>query len=464
MLTIQGHGATRDCGGLARRDFLRVGSLGLAGLSLPWLFARGSLGAEKKTFLRDKSVVLLFLCGGPSHIETFDPNMSSPAPWCSLTGETKTAIPGVTFGSTYPLLAERARQLAIVRSYSPHQIADHALAIRHVLRGGDPVKNGASMGAVASRLMGGTNPATGMPRYASLIQEETDSQYREDEQRMRIGSGAGTLGAASAPFSTGGEGELAGDMRLSLPLERLNDRRELARSLDQLNRKVDASGEMAAADRFTQQAVDVVLGGKAREALDLTKEDPKLLARYDTSHFKTGWLEKRTSTIGRQLLLARRLCEAGCGFVTVGYAGWDNHGNDKHPGVVEGMHHLGTPLDKAVSAFLDDVQERGLSEKILLVITGEFGRTPRIQQNGGRDHWPGLCSLVFAGGGLKMGQVIGKSARTADVPASDPVALDQVLGTIMHSLFDLGRLRITANIPRELVHLVESSKRIEQLF
>jgi hypothetical protein len=299
-----------------------------------------------------------------------------------------------------------------------------------------------------------------MPPYAALIEEESDSQYREDEQRMRIGSACGSLGAACAPLTPGVDGQLTRDMRLNLPLERIEDRRKLAQSLDSLARKIDRSGELSSVDRFGEQALDVVLGGATRKALDLTQENPEVLARYDTSHHKTGWLTQRTSTIGRQMLMARRLCQAGCRFVTVGYAGWDNHGNDKHPGVVEGMHLLGTPLDHAVSAFLEDVRQLGMEDDVLLVITGEFGRTPRIQANGGRDHWPGLCPLVFAGGGLSMGQVIGRMARTGDVPASDPYRLDHLVGTILHTLFDVGQARLADGIPSELVRLLERSEPI----
>lgn len=462
MLTISSGNAQATCDGASRRDFLRIGSLGLAGLSLPWLLARqAAANPAGESYLRDRSVVLLFLCGGPSQFETFDPNMTAPEPWCSLTGEVPTAIPGVTFGATFPKLAARAKRLAIVRSYAPHGIADHAMAIKHVLLAGDPLKTGSSMGSMAARLMGSNHPGTGMPRYATLIESEIDSQYREDETRMRIGSQPGLLGPTCAPFESGSGGEAAADMRLNVPLERLEDRRELLGSLDRLKKDADARGGLASADRFKEQAVDVILGGKARDALDLTKEDPRVVERYDTSRWQTGWLTKRKSTIGKQLLVARRLVDAGCGFVTVGSAGWDNHGNDKHPGVVAGMHNLGTPLDHAVSVFLDDLEERGLADKILLVITGEFGRTPKIQGKGGRDHWPGLCPLVFAGGGLKMGQVVGRSNRQCDAPATNPYALEHLFGTIMHTLFDAGKLRLAAGAPPELARLIDATKPIE---
>jgi len=252
-------------------------------------------------------------------------------------------------------------------------------------------------------------------------------------------------------------------MQLSTPLERLEDRRQLLASLDKLKKEADSRGQLAASDRFGQQAVDVILGGQTRDALHLPKDDPRLVERYDTSRWQTGWLSQRKSTIGKQLLVARRLIEGGCGFVTVGCAGWDNHGNDKHPGVVGGMHLLGTPLDHCVSVFLDDLEERGLSEKVLLVITGEFGRSPKIQGRGGRDHWPGLCPLVFAGGGLKMAQVIGRSTRQCDAPATEPYRLDNLFGTIMHTLFDAGQLRVAPGAPPELVRLIDGAKPIDGL-
>ena len=188
-----------------------------------------------------------------------------------------------------------------------------------------------------------------------------------------------------------------------------------------------------------------------------------VVERYDTSHMKAGWLVSYPSTLGRRLLMARRLVEAGCRFVTVGMAGWDNHGNQRHPGVFEGMHTLGLPLDHAVGAFLDDVQQRGLEDDILLVITGEFGRGPKFENKGGRPHWPGLCSLAFAGGGLNMGQVIGRSLPTADYPATEPYRLDNMVATLLHTMFDVGRLRLDTGLPQELSQIVQRGEPIREL-
>jgi hypothetical protein len=160
-------------------------------------------------------------------------------------------------------------------------------------------------------------------------------------------------------------------MRLGMPLERLSDRRALLASLDRLNRQMDTTGAMADLDSFNGRAVQLLLGKGVRDALDLSKEDPRVVERYNTSHMQAGYLQPRPDTLGRPMLLARRLSEAGCGFVTVGQAGWDFHANQKHPNVEKGMYLMSPPVDHAVATFLDDIRDRGLSEKILLVITGE---------------------------------------------------------------------------------------------
>ena len=462
MLHILDRDGSRDCGGTTRRDFLKISTIGLGGCAVPAWLTRHLDGAESPDFIKGKSVVLLFLCGGASHIETFDPKPDAPSDFRSVTGSIPTAIPGVRFGGTFEGLARRADRLAVVRSFAPHGISDHARAIKHVLTSGDP--DGTSIGARFARLRGASHRDSGLSTYCTLIEPgESDSQYREDRDRMRVGSRPGSLGKTYAPFDPGGEGELKENMTLRLPLERLRGRRNLRHAFDRLRRDIDTTGVMTAMDRYEQQAIEVLLGGHVREALDLSREDPRIVERYDTSGFQVGWTRKRPSTLGQRLLMARRLCQAGCGFVTVGSAGWDNHANGKHPNVFDGMHLLGRPLDKAVSAFLDDVEEQGLKDEILLVITSEFGRTPRIGKNGGRDHWPGLNSLVFAGGGLNVGQVVGASTSKAEVPNTEPIGFDGLLGTIWHTLFDVGKLRIKPDLPRPIVAELERCQPIREL-
>ena len=219
---------------------------------------------------------------------------------------------------------------------------------------------------------------------------------------------------------------------------------------------------MAGLDRFEQQAFDLILG-EGRRAFDLSSEDPALVARYDTGHFSTGFKKFRPSALGRQLLLARRLCERGCGFVTIQNPGWDMHADGNNPGIERGMEMLGRPVDHAVSVFLDDLAERGMADDVLLVITGDFGRTPRVNKAGGRDHWPQLSTLAFAGGGLKMGQAVGRSTAKGEAPASAPISLDHLLSTVMHSLFDLSQLRLQAGVPREISRALEAAPPIPEL-
>src|SRR5262249_8009619 len=185
--------------------------------------------------------------------------------------------------------------------------------------------------------------------------------------------------------------------------------------------------------------------------------------RYDTSVFRVGKKVFQPSSIGRQMLMARRLVEAGCGFVTVQNSGWDMHADGNNPGIGPGMQMLGPPLDKAVGAFLDDLDSRGLTDKVLLIITGDFGRTPTINARGGRDHYPKLATLAFFGGGLARGQIIGQSSRKNDAPASDPIGPANLLSTVLHALLDVGQMRLDPAIPRELARLAET-KPINELF
>eukprot|EP00913_Durusdinium_trenchii_P008937 g8403.t1 len=438
MLTIFDRARTRDCEGVSRRDFLQAGTLGFGGLSLPWLLGTRALAAESGGFVHDKAVVLLFLSGGASHIETFNPNMTAPAPYCSMTDEVQTKVPGVTFGGTFPMLARNAEKMAIVRSFR-HPIGGHVQAIKHVLNGGtDPAgrgERGFSIGSAYARMRGPNHPRTGLPTYALLNSPEVDGQYRSERGRVEKGSHPGSLGASYAPFNPSGKGAAVENMKLNIDRARLDDRRGLMRALDELKQQTVQAANKTGFDRYREQAFDLVLG-TAADAFDLTKEKRSTIERYDTSKFRVGKKRFRNSLLGQHMLTARRLIESGCGFVTVHSAGWDMHSDGNNPGIISGMEMLGRPVDRAVSAFLEDLADRGMSEKVLLVITGDFGRTPKVNQRGGRDHWANLCTLAFAGGGLNVGQTIGRSAPRNDVPASEPVNALNLYSTVMHTLFD----------------------------
>lgn len=364
MLTFQASGRVRTREGISRRELLRIGTLGLGGIALSDVLRLKAEAAGR--FVRDKAVVLLFLGGGPSHIETFNPNMDAPSPFRSVTGEVRSAIPGVTFGGTFPQLARHADKLAIVRSFH-HRDSNHNTAVPYVLSGGGVFSGG--MGTVYARLRGTNHPVTGMPTTA-LVTAPDVGRFQNPKRRIVDGSQPGSLGAPYAPFNPDAGGPACDNMKINVPQGRLDDRRRLLAELDRLKRKVDVHGMLDGADRVRQQAFDVILGAAA-EAFDLSKEDPQLVERYDTSMFRVGEKEVRNCTLGKQMLLARRLIEAGCGFVTVQNSGWDMHGGsgNNFMSLASGMRMLGGPLDKAVSAFLTDLEQRDMLDKVLLVIT-----------------------------------------------------------------------------------------------
>jgi uncharacterized protein (DUF1501 family) len=395
----------RDCEGNSRRDFLKVGALGLGGLTLPALLqARASAAAAGKP-VKDTAVVWLWLGGGATHVETFDPKMTAPTEYRSVTGEVPTNIPGITIGGTLPRMAEVADKMAFVRSFA-HTNSGHGGGTHFVMTGYDnrQIDNGGvpsrpSLGSILSRVRGASHPVTGMPTYVRVGSIQAD--------------GPAFLGAAYGPFDQNGQARKS--MSLALPAERMDNRKNLLTSLDTINRRADSSGLVEGMQKFEQQAFNLVFG-TAAEAFDIRKESPQTIERYGQG-------------LGAQMLTARRLCEAGCGFVTVSYGGWDMHGQ-----IERGMKSRSPQLDQAVSAFVSNVYERGLAERILLVITGEFGRTPRVNGNAGRDHWAPLSTLALAGGGLKMGQVVGDSAPKVDVPRTTPVTPQDLMATIFHVL------------------------------
>jgi hypothetical protein len=455
MLSLFDRRADRNCQGYCRREFLKVGSLGLLGLNLPDVLATrasaaGGYGSGRP--ITGKSVVLLFLQGGPSHIETFDPKMAADERVRSITGAVKTALPGVAFGGTFPKLARLANQFTVVRNYGSKN-GDHNYL--PVTGGNNALK--ATMSAMYTRVAGPINPRTGVPTNVVLMPEavqpglKLSSQPMDDLARPTLTT-AGDLGSTYAAVDPSANGEFRRLMQLQLDPARFNDRRQLLGKLDSLRRNLDASGQMENLGRQQQQAFDLVMRGVI-QAFDLTKEDPKTVDRYDTSKFLRmeeahRWhdMKRSTNLLGRQLLLSRRLCEAGVGFVTVSDCGWDMHSNGNSPNNMGSLNMLGPQVDHAVAAFLEDVRQRGLSEQILLMVTGEMGRYPVRNRDGGREHWGELTPLLLAGGGLKMGQVIGESDKHAMHPAADPQTPANLLATVMRTLLDVNEIRTMTNL------------------
>jgi hypothetical protein len=459
----------RDPGTVAcsRRAFLRVGTLGLGGLSLAHLLgARAAAGGA--TALTDRGVIFLFQHGGPSQFETFDPKMTAPADIRSTTGETRTTLPGITFGSTFPRLARLAHRLAVVRSYVPGDANHDAKPIVHR----DTL--GANLGSFYARVVGLNHPATGIPTNVLLYPQALGPGAQPPAQGLGNFPATGPLGNAYAPFMPGGGGDLQKDMRLTIARDRLDDRRALLTRFDDLRRELDRTGALGAMDRYTAQAFDVILRGVA-DAFDLSKEDPKLVARYDTAPLvnsdavKKKWNNRKyyldhARSVGKLLLLARRLCEAGCGFVTVNTNFvWDMHSDVNNAPPAEAMPYVGGPFDHAVSALVEDLGQRGLSDRVLLVCCGEMGRTPKVNNNGGRDHWGNLGPLLLHGGGLHMGRVIGSSTRDGGAPASDPVTVRNLIATIMHTLFNVGEVRLLPGINGDVSRVITEGEPIRLL-
>ena len=457
-----------DSSSHSRRSFLQVGGLGLGGLTLSQLLGWKAAAAQAGIPLKDKSVVFLFMHGGPPQQETFDPKMDAPAEIRSSTGEVKTTIPGVTFGGTFQKLAQRAHRLAIVRSYTTGN-GNHDIK---PIVGQDSLN--ANLGALYSRIAGANVPSTGMPRNVALFPRAVDEAAQERVKQFGNFLAHGTVGSACAPFAPGSaKNGLQGDMTMWMSRQRLQDRMYLLDRIDGLKRALD-NGAADGLGELQQQAVNMIMGGIS-EAFDLSREDPRTIARYDTAplinpnSISKSWNNHKNyrdhgQTLGKLMLMARRLCERGAGFVTVttNFV-WDFHSDKNNAGAAEGMDYCGIPFDHAVSAFLDDIQERGLSDRILLVCCGEMGRTPKLQKNGGRNHWGKLAPLMLAGGGLRMGQVIGQSSPDAGEPASDPVTNDNLIGTIMNTLLDVGEVRLMESLPRDVHRVVTSARPIKGL-
>ena len=433
MLSLVSQNAHPNCDGIGRRDFMKIGGLGLGAFGLPQLLAVRELAAKSGKSVKDTSVVWLWLGGGPTHVETFDPKMSAPVEYRSVTGETTTSVPGVTIGGQFQKIATQADHFAFVRSFA-HTNSGHGGGTHFLMTGYDNrmADNGGlptrpSLGSITARLRGANHPETGMPTYVRLDGIGAD--------------GPAFLGTGYAPFGTNNQAKT--NMTLRTSLERVEDRRALLNDFDRFQREADRTGLMSGLDAFEQQAFNLVLGN-ATDAFDLKKENKEVVSKYGKG-------------LGEQLLVARRLCESGCGFVTLNYGGWDMHGN-----IHQALKSRVPVLDHAVATFVQDVQERGLGEKILLVITGEFGRTPRINKNAGRDHWAPLSTLALSGGGLKMGQVVGESDSKVTRPHSRPITPQDLMATVFGVLgIDLAT-QFTNQAGRP-VYMVEGGKPIPEL-
>lgn len=414
MLTILGR-SQRFCDGVSRRNFLKIGALGLGGLTLPQI-----LRAEASTGVRlsHKAVIMIYLPGGPSHQDMFDLKMEAPS---EIRGEftpINTNVPGIQICEHLPRIAKLMDKMAIIRSMVG--AADRHEAFQ-CLTGRLPTKappgGWPSIGAVLSKLQGAADPS--VPPFVGLSPKMGHMEWADS-------GSAGFLGVAHAPFKPEGAGQ--SDMVLNgITLDRLADRRALLSSFDRFRRDVDNSGSMAGLDAFNQQAFGVLTSSKMVEAFDLTKEDPKVRERYGKGDPKNR--DDGGPKLMEQFLMARRLVEAGARCVTLAFSRWDHHGKN-----FDALRQDLPLLDQGVSALIEDLYQRGMDKDVSVVVWGEFGRTPKINKEGGRDHWPGVSCALLSGGGMKMGQVIGSTDRLGGEAKDRPVQFGEVFATLYRNL------------------------------
>ncbi len=438
MLTIFGrpHRNGGFCDGLSRRDFLTVGGTVVGGaLSLPHLLAAEAQSGVGRSH---KAIINVYLPGGPPHIDMWDLKPDAPQ---EIRGEfkpIKTNVPGMEICELFPRLAKMADKFAIIRSLSENA-GDHDAFQCMTGRKRDPQKVGfwPSMGAWVSKVQGPANKA--IPPHLTLM-------YRTGEQRWGYPGEGGFLGLAHAPFRlVGGKENNLKSEGLTLQgmtLERLQDRTGLLDAFDGLDRRIDQSGAMIGMDEFKQQALGILTSSRMKDALDLSKETPEVLARYgvDNPVFERDGAPRMV----RNFCLARRLVEAGARVVTLNFSRWDWHGPDGK-NFVQGRKDMPL-LDMAVSALLTDLHERGLSNDVSVVVWGEFGRTPRINKDASRDHWPQVNAALVAGGGLRTGQVIGATNRLAEHAVKRAVTHEEIFATLYSGLgINLSQTRVFDN-------------------
>jgi hypothetical protein len=420
------------CDGVSRRGFLRAGALALGGLSLADLlrheaFAAGGAGKSDKAM----NVILLWQGGGPSHMDMWDLKPQAPSEFRGSFNPIRSNLSGYQVSEHMPRTAKVCDRLAILRSVthpdSGHESATHMLLTGYKPTNDIPANEMPSYGSIVAKEMGAQTP--GFPAYVAV-------------PRAPRSSAAAYLGVAYNPFETHGDPN-AKDFKVrnltaagGITMDRLENRKELLKHFDTLRRDADATGVVEGMDAFSQQAFDLVTSPRVQDAFDVGKEDEKLRDQYGRH------------TWGQSALLARRLVEAGVRFVTLDIGGWDTHSNN-----FEELKKKLPTFDQAYAALIEDLDRRGQLDRTLVLLWGEFGRTPRINSTAGRDHWPGVFTVVMAGGGLKRGVVVGSSDARAEYPKERPISPQDVLATMYHKL----------GIPRDKAYINEADRPVEIL-
>lgn len=426
MLTFYGD-RQGFCDGMSRRNFLRIGGLAMGGLALPQLLAASAQAQGNAS--RHKSIIMVYLPGGPSHMDTYDPKPNAPAEYRGEFDSIASKAPGMDFCELLPGHARVADKLVLVRSVIG-AVSEHAPAL--VMSGygervGQAQGGRPGVGAILSHLRGPVDPK--VPPNVTLMGAPP-------------GVDAGYAGVAHRPFAPDGPGMQNLSLNGAVSLNRLEDRRALLGEFDRLRRDADRSGAMQGMDAFAERAFEIITAPKTRDALDLKLEDPRVVERYGQA---------------TQFLTARRLVQAGVRCVTLAVGGWDTHANNF--GHLRGQLPM---VDRAIEALVEDLHQLGLDQDCSLVMWGEFGRTPRVNGGAGRDHWEPVMSALLAGGGLKTGQVIGSTNARGETAQDRPVTVQQVLATLYHAL-DIDPASAIPNRDGRPMPLLEDREPIQEL-
>jgi hypothetical protein len=394
MLTLWGK-RQRFCDGISRRNFLKIGAFG-AGLTLAEMLRLRALAGSGSS---NKAAIMIYLPGGPSHMDMYDLKPDAPKEFRGEFKPIATNVPGVQICEHFPMQARMWDKLACIRSIVSVDEHSDSLVMTGYSENANRTAHHPSLGAVVSKLRGNAND---IPPYVSL-------------RGMSRGTEPGYLGVAHRPFTPDGQGVRDLQLAGGIDMPRMDDRKSLLTSFDDVRREIDATGTMKGIDSFTSRAFDMIASGTVRKALDLTKEEPRSRDRYKGVE---------------QFLTARRLIEAGVGCVTLAIGGWDTHGSN-----FKILSKQLPQVDRGVANLIQDLHDRGMDKDVVTVMWGEFGRTPKINNSdGGRDHWAPVMSALIAGGGLRMGQAIGTSSARAEYPKDRRITVPQVLSAMYHAL------------------------------
>lgn len=456
MLTIAGS-RQPFCDGLSRRSFLKIGALGMGGLALPELLrARAAMP-------RPRGVIVVCLPGGPSHLEMYDMKPAAPL---DVRGEFKaihTTVPGFDLCEHMPKQAKLADKLAVVRNlhftqpdHQTHEIFTGFPAAPKAPFMSPPAKP--AFGSIVARFH--RQDRSMLPRYISLGLSDFTSTVALSEDPLH-------LGPAYRPFEPKGQGLRSLTLGKDLTLERLENRKQLRAAFDSLRRDMDATGQMEAHDQFTAQALQMICSPEVRDALDVSQEPAHVRELYGPDvKFKLVYQHGHT-WYHSKFLLARRLVEAGVPVVTLAVGGWDDHGkvNDASPkgNLFERMREKLPHFDHSIHALVTDLHQRGLDKDVAVVVWGEFGRTPKVNFAGGRDHWPRASFALFFGGAFRTGQVIGRTDERGQAPVGNSYTAQNVLATLYHHLGIDPALSTYPDPSGRPVHLLEDCNRIAEL-